>query len=364
VKNYGIIGCGDVAHRTYIPGVLAIADRATVTATYDPVLERAQSAAAKFPNATAYTTFEAFLAHPGLDAVFNLTPPALHRPLSTQAFDAGLHVFTEKPVSTTVEDAEALLAQAERTGKLLMCAPAVLVTGRFRWLKQVIEDGRIGPLHLAVAQMATMGPAGWRGYTGDPAPFYTPAVGPNIDLGVYVLHAITGLFGPAKRIQAFGGITIPQRKVLIERLAGQTIDVASNDVLMMHLDFGENRLAQVLATFAVPASNAPTLELHGSLGTISFPSATWWDSWAPVDIYRRDDTLLGMDGWLRNAGSPNTPEAWEHMIMAGPRHLTNVLEGVEEPVLTARHAIHVLEIMQSATRSATEGGVIELTTTF
>jgi len=80
-----------------------------------------------------------------------------------------------------------------------------------------------------------------------------------LDTGVYVLHAITGLLGPAKRVGAFDGIAIPHRTVTIPRLLSQTIDVAANDVMLISLDFGDNRFAQILSTFAVPATRTPAL---------------------------------------------------------------------------------------------------------
>jgi predicted dehydrogenase len=189
-------------------------------------------------------------------------------------------------------------------------------------------------------------------------------VGPNIDLGVYPLHAITGLFGPAKRVQAFGGITIPKRKVLIPRLAGQTIDVKANDHMLMHLDFGNNSFAQILASFAVPRSKVPAMELHGDGGTISISMDVWYNGDGPIDIYQRDDTLIGAEGWINGAVSPEASPGYVNMLAAGPSHFVSCLLGEEKPILTAEHACHVLEIMNSSQQSCIEGRAIELATSF
>ncbi|HEY8448070.1 MAG TPA: Gfo/Idh/MocA family oxidoreductase [Thermomicrobiales bacterium] len=353
--RFGLIGCGDVAFRTYIPGVKAIADRATIVATFDPVTERAERAASLFPGASAYTSFDAFLAHPGMDGVFNLTPAPLHRETSAKALDAGLHVFSEKPIASTIEEGRELIAQAKRLGRHLLCAPAVMATGRFRWLKRELGAGLIGTPHLAAGQMANMGPAAWLEYTGDPAVFYSKSVGPLLDTGVYVLHAITGLLGPARRVQAFGGIAIPERTVLIERLAGQRILVEANDVMLVHLDFGENRFAQVLSSFAVPHTKAPTLEIYGSLGTVSISQGRWYEANGPVDLYQIDQ------GWQQNVcpEPPPLPSA-DHLIGVGPAHFAAVLRGEEAPILTAEHALHVLDIILKAQQSAREGRALEL----
>jgi predicted dehydrogenase len=362
VIQLGIIGCGDVATRTYIPALETLAARATVTATFDPIVERAQYAAAKFPDATAYGTYEEFLRHPGLIGVFNLTPAPFHYDTTTAALDAGLHVFTEKPIAATVAEARALIAHAASRDRLLLGAPAVMATGRFRWLKQVIDSGRIGRLTLATAQMANMGPAGWRAYTGDPAVFYAANVGPVLDLGVYSLHGITGLFGPAKRVQAFGGITIPERIVQIPRLLGQKIAVGSNDHMLIHLDFG-GAFAQIVASFAVARSKAPAIEIHGTEGTISIGMDQWYNSDGPVDIALRDSGPLGVEGWLNGVASPEATGIG-HLIGAGPDHFISRILGDEETILSAEHATHVLEIILKAEQSTREGRALELETTF
>ncbi|MEZ4499885.1 MAG: hypothetical protein R2839_07350 [Thermomicrobiales bacterium] len=144
----------------------------------------------------------------------------------------------------------------------------MMATGRFQWIRRLIDGGAFGTLTVASGQMANLGPAAWKEYTGDPGVFYSAGVGPVMDTGVYVLHGMTGLLGPAKRVQAFAGITIPQRTVTIPRLAGQTITVESPDVNIIGLDFGDNGFGQVLSTFAVPGTNGPAMEVHGSLASL------------------------------------------------------------------------------------------------
>jgi predicted dehydrogenase len=360
----GIVGCGDVAFRTYLPGLApVIADgSASVAVCFDPVQERADRAAAQFPGALAVTSLEALLEHPDLTAAVNLTPAPLHRDITTSLLMAGLHVFSEKPLAGTVEDGQALIALAKQQGKVLLCAPAVMATNRMQWLKRVIGEGRIGRPTLATAQMANMGPSGWRQYTGDPAVFYSTGVGPLIDTGVYVLHAITGLLGPARRVQAVGGIVIPKRTVTIERLLGQEIEVSTNDQMLIHLDFGGNVFAQVLSSFAVPRTRAPVLELHGTGGTISISAPDWYNANGAVDIFVRDESPLGIEDWMEVAPPVASPH--ENLIGAGVPHLIDCLNGTETPILTAEHACHVLEIMLKAGQAAASGETLEIETTF
>lgn len=361
----GLIACGDVAFRTYIPGIEALGNRATLMAVFDPLLERAERAAARFPGCAAYQDLNSFLAHPGLQGVFNLTPANLHTAVNTAVLDAGLHLFSEKPVASTVEEGQALAAKAANAGLTFLCAPAVMATGRFQWIRRLIDGGAFGTLTVASGQMANLGPAAWKEYTGDPGVFYSAGVGPVMDTGVYVLHGMTGLLGPAKRVQAFAGITIPQRTVTIPRLAGQTITVESPDVNIIGLDFGDNGFGQVLSTFAVPGTNGPAMEVHGSLASLSINAGEWYAANSAIDLFFVESGVHGAAGWHRNSPNPTPlgpPE--EHLIWSGPRHFVDCLADGAAPLLTAEHAIHVLEIILGARKSAISGCATELNTTF
>ena len=359
----GIIGCGDVAVRTYAPGLAPLAGRATAVAAFDPDPARAERlasdlAALGLPRPAIAPTLDALLADSDVGAVLNLSPAPFHHEINVASLQAGKHVFSEKPLAGTVADARAAIDLARERGLTLLCAPAVMATNRFRWLKSRLDAGWLGRPTLAVAQMANMGPAAWRDYKGDPAVFYGPAVGPALDTGVYILHAITGLLGPARRVEAFGGVSIPRRNVLIPGREGQVIDVTAPDHLLIHLDFGDNRFAQVLSSFATPRSKAPALEIHGEGGTISISQESWYEPDAPVDLWQRDERLDGEERWTP-ATPPGTSRT-SHLIQSGPEHFVAVLEGAETPILTAEHATHVLEIILAAGQSMNEGRAVEL----
>ena len=359
----GVVGCGDVANRSYFPALRALAPEAEIAAVFDPATARAEAAAAMFPGAAVAASYDELVATPGLEALINLTPAPLHFATTKSALEAGLHVLVEKPIADSLEDAAALAATAGARGRLLLCAPAVLVTPRFRWIRRLIAEGALGRVSMATAQQGTMGPAGWDDYTGDPAVFYSASVGPNIDLGVYALTAITGLIGPARRVQAMGGISMPERTITIPRLAGRKVTVETPDNVLMALDLGENRFAQIVASFAVPASNAPALELHGEHGSLSIPSLeSWWGGANPIDLFTRP--AAGEEGGWRRQLPPPTGATDESLLASGPRHLLDCLAGRAEPVMTPAHATHVLEIMKAAQTAIDTGRAVELTTTF
>lgn len=359
----GIVGCGDVAVRTYAPGLAPLAGRASVTAVYDPDPARAAALAADLaqrglPPPRIHGTQAELLADPAVSAVLNLAPAPYHHEITMATLKAGRHVFSEKPLANTLAEARAAIDLARQRELTFLVAPAVMATNRWRWLKHELSAGWLGQPTLAVGQMANMGPAAWRDYKGDPAVFYSEAVGPALDTGVYILHAITGILGPARRVEAFGGVSIPRRAVLIPGREGQIVSVVAPDHLLIHLDFGENRFAQVLSSFATPRSKAPALEIHAERGTVSISQESWYDVDAPVDVWQRDERPEGVERWTQAA--PPGRSQIQHLIQAGPEHFVAVLEGQEAPILTAEHAAHVLEIILAARASVREGRAMAL----
>jgi predicted dehydrogenase len=368
VINVGIIGCGDVATHSYLPGLQTLGDQAKVVAVFDIVDWRVENAKEFHPDAAGYTDYDAFLAHESdgvkMDLVFNLTPAPLHREITAKALDAGYHVYSEKPIASSVSDAQELVQMANDKGLHFFCAPAMMVTARMMWLKELLGEGKIGRPYFVKSHHAGMGPASWRSYSGDPRVFYTPKVGPLIDLGVYQLHAMTGLFGPAKKISAYGGIMNEQRTLLQPKWFGEKIDVQAPDLYSINLDFGDGRYAHLFNSFAIPASKAPMFEVYGDMGAFSISAQQWYDGNGTTDIYLRDESEAGEnEGWQSDVPVPN-PIKTSDILGSGILHALDVLANGTPNVLSAAHATHVLEIMNAAGESLETGESIDIESTF
>jgi predicted dehydrogenase len=359
----GIIGCGHVAQYAYVPGIKLLGDQITVVAAFDTIEERAATVAGEFPGAAAYTSMEEFLAHNGggeMDLVFNLTPAPLHLAISRQVFEAGYDVYTEKPIAATVDEAHELTALAEQSGRRLIVCPATIVTARFRWLRRVVEERQLGRAIMIKAQIAGMGPAAWTDYIGDPRVFYQPGVGPMVDTGVYMLHGMTGLLGPVKRVQAVGGIAIPRREITIPRFAGEVVEVTTPDLFSINLDFGDETFGHLFSSFATPATKAPWFELYAERGTVSVGADQWYNGNGGNDIYRRDGET---PGWSDDVPTPN-PITTDDILASGILHAIRYIAGEEPLMLSSEHATHVLEVMQAVLRSVETGEAVEIGSTF
>jgi predicted dehydrogenase len=359
-----IIGCGDVAHRHYLPALEALSEQVAVVALVDPrpgAAERAAaSVAAWSPGARAFLDVEEMLAAGGVDAAIDLTPAPFHGRVNLACLEAGLDLYSEKPLAASLDEADRLIAAAATRDLIFMCAPGEAVTKRVRWLVDVVESGRFGSPTLVVTHHADPGPAAWREYTGDPTPFYREGVGPLFDHGVYRLHLLTTLLGPVSRVQAMGAISSPTRGVRGGPLTGRTIEVTTPDHILVNLEFGSGALGQLLASFGTPNTRSPWLEAHFPMATISF-SGQSYEPDAPVSIYVDDDSPLGLEGWLEDVQVPKDDGG---VVEAGVRHFIACLRGESEPVLTAEHARHVLDIILKTYASIADGASHATETTF
>ena len=110
----GIIGTGFIGP-AHIEALRRLGN-IKVVAICDSNQSSAESRAAQLNVPHAYSDVSAFLQHPGLDAVHNCTPNHLHAAINRQIIAAGKHVFSEKPLCMTMEEARELVALAEQAG--------------------------------------------------------------------------------------------------------------------------------------------------------------------------------------------------------------------------------------------------------
>jgi len=294
-----------------------------------------------------------------LDGVFNLTPAPLHGAVNEVILDNGVALFSEKPIAGGLAAADALIALAKERGVLFQAATGSAVTGRIRWLRDLASSGALGKPTLAVAHHADPGPAAWREYTGDPTPFYREGVGPLFDHGVYRLHEMTTVLGPVRLVQAMGSIALPTRRILGGPKAGQSIEVTTQDHVLIQLEFASGALGQLLASFAAHDTLAPWLEIQFERGAVSFGGKSWEPD-APVSIVETDADG-DPQGWRPATDAPIDEGG---TVEAGAQHFIRCLAGLEASVLTAEHARHVLEVMLLTYDSIADGRVHETTTTY
>lgn len=145
----GIIGCGWFAP-FHINALRQLGERVTVAWAADPDASRAGAIAASI-GARPLADYRDGLAE--VDAVDILVPHHLHHSITLDCLNAGKHVLLEKPIATTLQDADEMIAAAECHGRTFMVAYPHRYRPSLRLLKQSIDRGRYGRLFMLDAMM-------------------------------------------------------------------------------------------------------------------------------------------------------------------------------------------------------------------
>jgi UDP-N-acetylglucosamine 3-dehydrogenase len=142
--SLGIVGTG---HRAWslIHCLNAIPDY-EIIALADPTPEFRDQAAKMAPQAAVFPDCQKMLAAKKPDAVLVVTPGGLHAEPALAALARGCHVFCEKPMATTVEDANRMIAAAHKAGKVLQIGQQHRSTPAFAKMAELVQQGRIGPI--------------------------------------------------------------------------------------------------------------------------------------------------------------------------------------------------------------------------
>ena len=346
----GVVGCGEVARRIYLPEFHRIHEKAVLVAVCDRVEARAKAAQERSGAKAYYTDLDRFLRESDAEIVVNLTPHRAHVPVSLAALEAGRHVYTEKPMAQSLDDAARMIEVAKAHRVKLACAPVTLLLPTQRRWRQLIAEGAIGRITFARAQ--ALYPPIWDEFPPEHVWYFAAGSGPLLDMGVYLLTAMTGLFGPAVRVSAMASTIMAERVIGDGPAAGSRFPTEAEDSVHLHLDFG-GFFAAVDISWCVQATRNEIFEVYGEQGTLSgdptmantptriFRIGQAWSVEEPTERLPRDDD------WFQ-----------------GVVHFVDCVREDTEPINSATHARHVLDIMLTALRSAREGRALALSTTF
>jgi predicted dehydrogenase len=134
--------------------------------------------------------------------------------------------------------------------------------------------------------------------------------------------------------------------------------VQTNDHMLLQLELASGAFAQLLSSYAVPGTQAPTLEIHGTFGSIALYGVH--GACAPVDTLVADPTGSHREEWTTETMPHTDGGPADRLVGWGARHFFRCLRGTEAPTLTAEHAAHVTNIVTAAYESIERGRQMEL----
>jgi len=326
----GIVGAG--IGYLHAQGVRKCPDAEPV-AICDVNEARAQRVAREFDIPRVYTDYNKMLQDGGMDAVAVCTPNVYHAPQAIAAFEAGLHVICEKPLSVNAVEGAKMVEAAKKAGKLLMMG----FNNRFRadtqLLKKYIEAGELGEIYYAktgwIRRKCLHWLSGWfinKELSGG---------GPLIDIGVHVLDLTLWLMGNPKPVSVMGS---------------------------SYAKFGPNRFKGTDTPFTVEDLAAGFVKLEN--GATVFLEASWESHIAKEQVYVN---LVGteggadldpfriykdMDGAPVDISPQFQPVSGHEMEM---KHFIACVKGETECISTGEHGLHIMQILDALYQSAQTG---------
>lgn len=263
----GIIGVGKISG-IYLENLTKMFSSVVqVVGVVDLLAQRAAEIAQTF-KIQQYADVKAMLADPEIDLVLNLTTPQSHYSLCKQALEAGKHVYVEKPLSLTVEQASELVDLASSKGLILGGAPDTFLGAGIQTCRKLIDDGWIGRPIGASAFMMNHGHESWH---PDPEFYYKQGGGPLFDMGPYYITALVNLLGPVDSVTGYAQKSFATRTITSEPKKGEVIDVDVATHVAGVLHFAGGAVATLVTSFDVWHHSMPRMEIYGSEGSMQVP---------------------------------------------------------------------------------------------
>jgi len=296
--------------------------------------------------------------------VLNLTNPGEHFAVSKALLEAGLHVWSEKPLTTRFEDAQELHALARARGLHLASAPSSVLSETAQTLGRALRDGVAGTARVVYAELddgfVSQAPVSrWQSASGAPWPAADEIrTGCTLEHAGYWLAWLIAFFGPVRTVAAASAELVPDK-------LGVTGGAPDFSVAVLY--FHSGMVARLTCSIAAPHDHR--LLVVGDKGVLEVPEA--WDNAARVTFRRRMVIRRRiLESPLRRRirlGRPTHPQVKRQGAAAmnfalGPAEMLEAIAAGRAPRLAGDFALHLTEVTL-AIQSAGEDAVARRMTT-
>jgi predicted dehydrogenase len=358
----GIVGTGFVAD-LYMRS-LATFPNLVVDAAFD--IDPARLAAfCRFWKVRAAASLDQLLRSPGITVVLNLTNPGAHFEVSRACLQAGRHVYSEKPLATTLEDARSLVDLARDAGLLLASAPCSLLGEAAQTLWASVRREDAGRPLLVYAELdddyiATAPYGKWVSESGAPWPYRDEfEVGCTVEHAGYYLSWLIAMFGNVTTVVAASADLVP------DKLPGGAPTAPDYSCATLFFDSGV--VARLTCSIVAPHNHA--LRVIGDLGVIEIDEC--WRNDAPVRVRRRHvvrrrqvNSPFARRVKVGTATDPKVGRrgAASMNFALGPAEMVSALQEGRPCRLGADFALHFNEVTLAIQNARADKGVQHMTT--
>lgn len=334
-----LVGCGRISERHF--EVIAAHPALELVAVCDIIPERALAAAER-QAVPSFTSYETMLEKVEADVMVICTPSGLHPGQGIMAAERGLHVITEKPMATRLDEADALVEACDKAGVHLFVVKQNRLNPAVQLLKRAIDRGRFGRIYLANTTVRWQRPqsyydmAPWRGtWELDGGAFMNQAS--------HYLDMLQWLVGPVESVTA--------------RVATLARNIETEDTGVAIVKFRNGALGTIEVTMlAYPRNLEGSITILGETGTVKIGGTALnrlehWEFAEYDDDDRAAELLRGTPNPLSVYGSGHGPY-YDNVVA--------VLHGEAAPGTDGREGRKSLELILGSYEAARTGHEVTL----
>lgn len=333
VVGYGYWGPNLVRNLAETPGVNLIA-------VCDLRKERLAPLHSRYPTVSLTDDFEAVLRDPRVDAVAIATPVSSHFRLALSALMAGKHVFVEKPIASTAEEAQRLVDEAARRRLVLAVDHTFIHTGAVRKMHELVQTG-LGEM------------------------YYYDSV--RVNLGLFQ-HDVSVIWDLAVHDLSILDYVLPERPVAVSATGMSHVPGEPENIAYLNLFFESNLIAHIHVNWLAPVKVRRTL-IGGSRKMIVY------DDLEPSEKIKVYDKGITVNGNPNAKGETRyqalvgyrTGDMWAPQIDMTEalgielREFVSCVENNGTPLADGHAGVRVVRILEAATQSlAQRGRVVDL----
>ena len=313
-----IIGCGAVAEHIHMRNIRYIPE-VRLKALVDTSIERAEHLAQKFSMRNIQTlTDYSELSKYDIDAVMILTPPSARAKIATDCAEAGMHIFCEKPIATTVEDAERIVECARTSNVKLTVGFNLRFLPHFVKIQKLMRTGTLGKIWGFSARFLTDLSA-YPGVTR--FQFKENEGGCLIDTGTHLIDTARWLFGDVEAVKA--------------SLKTLSYDIPVEDTATVNLFLHKGICGTIFVAWYCPRSIG--LEVFGSEG-IAYTQQN--------AVYYQRQGWISQDPAVIKINDPIPTHLTEL------KHFCKAIIEDREPPITGEDGVQALKIVKAAYKSS------------
>jgi len=364
-----IVGCGFVAD--YYMTTFSLYPELKLAGVMDRDNIRAKVFAEHY-SLPVYPSLEALINDKSVDIVINLTNPDNHFAVSKACLEAGKNVYTEKPLSTNIDEARQLVSLAEMKGLYICSAPCGLLGEAAQTVWKGLRENVVGKVRLVYAELNDgmvhqMPYKKWISASGAPWPYqYEFKIGCTMEHASYYLSWLVAFFGPALTVSAFSSCVVPDKNTGVLFNKNPDFSVAC-------IKFSSGVVARLTCSIIAPHDNS--LRIIGDDGILGIKEC--WNYRSPVFLTKRIITfgrktyfnpfkqhlpLLG-----RKLYKSDYRTGWSPLRMDFCRGIADLGEAIREgrsPRLSASFSLHLNEVVLAIQNASENSSTYDVTSTF